>query len=78
MQMRDIYCRQLVVIVVLSFVSLCNLFLTELRIPASSVVQQMAHMIKSSKSLISQAAAALTADRRWCLTGTPIQVSLAA
>jgi SNF2 family DNA or RNA helicase len=32
-------------------------------------------MIKSSKSLISQAAAALTADRRWCLTGTPIQVS---
>lgn len=35
-----------------------------------------AHMIKSSKSLISLAAAALTADRRWCLTGTPIQVSI--
>lgn len=33
-------------------------------------------MIKSSKSLISQAAAALTADRRWCLTGTPIQNNL--
>jgi len=35
-----------------------------------------AHMIKSSKSLISLAAAALTADRRWCLTGTPIQNNL--
>lgn len=32
-------------------------------------------MIKSPKSLISLAAAALTADRRWCLTGTPIQVN---
>lgn len=38
------------------------------------VVLDEAHMIKSSKSLISLAAAALTADRRWCLTGTPIQV----
>lgn len=34
-----------------------------------------AHTIKSSKSQISMAAAALTADRRWCLTGTPIQVN---
>lgn len=40
------------------------------------VVLDEAHMIKSSKSLISQAAAALTADRRWCLTGTPIQNNL--
>ncbi|PUZ75895.1 hypothetical protein GQ55_1G246400 [Panicum hallii var. hallii] len=40
------------------------------------VVLDEAHMIKSSKSLISLAAAALTADRRWCLTGTPIQNNL--
>ncbi|KAM3239995.1 hypothetical protein ACQJBY_053591 [Aegilops geniculata] len=40
------------------------------------IVLDEAHMIKSSKSLISQAAAALTADRRWCLTGTPIQNNL--
>lgn len=35
-----------------------------------------AHTIKSPKSQISLAAAALTADRRWCLTGTPIQVNI--
>ncbi|CAO2045986.1 unnamed protein product [Urochloa humidicola] len=40
------------------------------------IVLDEAHMIKSSKSLISLAAAALTADRRWCLTGTPIQNNL--
>ncbi|KAL6634483.1 hypothetical protein ACP70R_027154 [Stipagrostis hirtigluma subsp. patula] len=40
------------------------------------VVLDEAHMIKSSKGLISLAAAALTADRRWCLTGTPIQNNL--
>ncbi|KAJ1401748.1 Zinc finger, RING-type [Sesbania bispinosa] len=40
------------------------------------VVLDEAHTIKSSKSQISMAAAALTADRRWCLTGTPIQNSL--
>ncbi|KAL6899143.1 hypothetical protein ACP4OV_005801 [Aristida adscensionis] len=40
------------------------------------VVLDEAHTIKSSKSLISLAAAALTADRRWCLTGTPIQNNL--
>ncbi|KAF8693285.1 hypothetical protein HU200_038669 [Digitaria exilis] len=40
------------------------------------VVLDEAHMIKSSKSLISLAASALTADRRWCLTGTPIQNNL--
>ncbi|XP_006647325.3 DNA repair protein RAD5A isoform X2 [Oryza brachyantha] len=40
------------------------------------VVLDEAHMIKSPKSLISLAAAALTADRRWCLTGTPIQNNL--
>lgn len=35
-----------------------------------------AHTIKSPKSQISLATAALTADRRWCLTGTPIQVNI--
>ncbi|TVU29896.1 hypothetical protein EJB05_21487 [Eragrostis curvula] len=40
------------------------------------VVLDEAHTIKSSKSLISLAATALTADRRWCLTGTPIQNNL--
>ncbi|XP_020230971.1 DNA repair protein RAD5A [Cajanus cajan] len=40
------------------------------------VVLDEAHTIKSSKSQISMAAAALIADRRWCLTGTPIQNSL--
>ncbi|CAA6663709.1 unnamed protein product [Spirodela intermedia] len=40
------------------------------------VVLDEAHTIKSSKSQISLAASALTADRRWCLTGTPIQNNL--
>ncbi|TXG73707.1 hypothetical protein EZV62_002286 [Acer yangbiense] len=40
------------------------------------VVLDEAHTIKSSKSRVSQAAAALVADRRWCLTGTPIQNNL--
>ncbi|BAT92035.1 hypothetical protein LR48_Vigan05g172700 [Vigna angularis] len=40
------------------------------------VVLDEAHTIKSSKSQVSVAAAALIADRRWCLTGTPIQNSL--
>lgn len=40
------------------------------------VVLDEAHTIKSSKSQISMAAAALVADRRWCLTGTPIQNNL--
>lgn len=40
------------------------------------VVLDEAHTIKSLKSQISLAAAALVADRRWCLTGTPIQVLL--
>ncbi|KAJ4978224.1 hypothetical protein NE237_009004 [Protea cynaroides] len=40
------------------------------------VVLDEAHTIKSSRSQISIAASALTADRRWCLTGTPIQNSL--
>ncbi|KAE9600570.1 putative DNA helicase chromatin remodeling SNF2 family [Lupinus albus] len=40
------------------------------------VVLDEAHIIKSSKSQVSMAAAALNADRRWCLTGTPIQNSL--
>ncbi|XP_068662044.1 DNA repair protein RAD5A isoform X2 [Aristolochia californica] len=42
----------------------------------SRVVLDEAHTIKSSKSQISMAAAALNADRRWCLTGTPIQNNL--
>ncbi|VFQ82783.1 unnamed protein product [Cuscuta campestris] len=37
------------------------------------VVLDEAHTIKSSKSQISVAASALIAERRWCLTGTPIQ-----
>uniref|UniRef100_A0A7N0UMJ6 DNA/RNA helicase protein n=1 Tax=Kalanchoe fedtschenkoi TaxID=63787 RepID=A0A7N0UMJ6_KALFE len=41
------------------------------------VVLDEAHTIKSCKSQVSSAAAALTADRRWCLTGTPIQNNLA-
>ncbi|KAG8371209.1 hypothetical protein BUALT_Bualt13G0063500 [Buddleja alternifolia] len=40
------------------------------------VVLDEAHTIKSSKSQISMAAAGLAADRRWCLTGTPIQNNL--
>ncbi|XP_076946038.1 DNA repair protein RAD5A-like [Bidens hawaiensis] len=40
------------------------------------VVLDEAHTIKSSKSQISLAAATLVADRRWCLTGTPIQNKL--
>ncbi|KAI3461336.1 hypothetical protein Pfo_017999 [Paulownia fortunei] len=40
------------------------------------VVLDEAHTIKSSKSQISMAAAALAADCRWCLTGTPIQNNL--
>ncbi|ONK56914.1 uncharacterized protein A4U43_C10F14580 [Asparagus officinalis] len=40
------------------------------------IVLDEAHIIKSSKSQISIATAALAADRRWCLTGTPIQNKL--
>lgn len=40
------------------------------------VVLDEAHTIKSTKSQVSLAAAALTADYRWCLTGTPIQNNL--
>ncbi|XP_031491213.1 DNA repair protein RAD5A isoform X2 [Nymphaea colorata] len=40
------------------------------------VVLDEAHTIKSSKSQVSMAAAALAAERRWCLTGTPIQNNL--
>ncbi|XP_028551128.1 DNA repair protein RAD5A isoform X2 [Dendrobium catenatum] len=40
------------------------------------IVLDEAHTIKSSKSQVSIAATALSADRRWCLTGTPIQNNL--
>ncbi|KAM7256149.1 hypothetical protein ACFE04_011890 [Oxalis oulophora] len=40
------------------------------------VVLDEAHTIKSTKSQVSIAADALVADRRWCLTGTPIQNKL--
>ncbi|KAI3886869.1 hypothetical protein MKX03_037179 [Papaver bracteatum] len=40
------------------------------------IVLDEAHTIKSSKSQVSVSAAALTADCRWCLTGTPIQNNL--
>ncbi|XP_010424229.2 PREDICTED: putative SWI/SNF-related matrix-associated actin-dependent regulator of chromatin subfamily A member 3-like 2 [Camelina sativa] len=40
------------------------------------IVLDEAHTIKNSKSQISLASAALVADRRWCLTGTPIQNNL--
>eukprot|EP00249_Psilotum_nudum_P015533 c25378_g1_i1 orf=73-3459(+) len=40
------------------------------------VVLDEAHTIKASKSQSAQAAFHLTADRRWCLTGTPIQNKL--
>ena len=38
------------------------------------VVLDEAHTIKAFRSNSSQAVFQLTADRRWCLTGTPIQV----
>ncbi|KAJ2686152.1 hypothetical protein GGH99_003562 [Coemansia sp. RSA 1285] len=37
------------------------------------VVLDEAHTIKERRTLASLGACALTADRRWCLTGTPIQ-----
>ncbi|KAH7424297.1 hypothetical protein KP509_11G001600 [Ceratopteris richardii] len=40
------------------------------------IVLDEAHMIKASKGQSAQAAFSLTADHRWCLTGTPIQNKL--
>lgn len=39
------------------------------------VVLDEAHSIKSSKTVVAQSAYALNAYSRWCLTGTPLQVS---
>ncbi|KAF8934716.1 hypothetical protein BGZ58_005472 [Dissophora ornata] len=40
------------------------------------VVLDEAHIIKEVNTVQSKAAAALTAERRWCLTGTPVQNKL--
>ncbi|KAG0480700.1 hypothetical protein HPP92_011558 [Vanilla planifolia] len=40
------------------------------------IILDEAHIIKSSKSQISIATTTLLADKRWCLTGTPIQNNL--
>lgn len=40
------------------------------------IVLDEAHTIKAFRINTSKAVFMLTADRRWCLTGTPIQVSL--
>lgn len=40
------------------------------------VVLDEAHCIKNRQSASAAAAFALTSDTRWCLTGTPIQVTL--
>jgi len=40
------------------------------------VVLDEAHNIKAHRSQVSQAAFALSAHSRWCLTGTPLQVCL--
>ncbi|KAG0368749.1 hypothetical protein BGZ54_001231 [Gamsiella multidivaricata] len=40
------------------------------------VVLDEAHIIKEANTVQSKAASALTAERRWCLTGTPVQNKL--
>jgi len=40
------------------------------------IVLDEAHTIKAFRTNTSKAVFMLTADRRWCLTGTPIQVGL--
>lgn len=46
------------------------------RVEWHRVVLDEAHTIKSSKTIAAKAAFALTSYCRWCLTGTPLQVSL--
>lgn len=41
------------------------------------IVLDEAHTIKAFRTSTSKAVFMLTADRRWCLTGTPIQVNSA-
>lgn len=40
------------------------------------IVLDEAHTVKAFRNNTSKAVFMLTADRRWCLTGTPIQVGL--
>ncbi|RVW54344.1 DNA repair protein RAD5A [Vitis vinifera] len=63
-------------VVITTYGVLASEFSPEVKVHWFRVVLDEAHTIKSSKSQISMAAAALIADRRWCLTGTPIQNNL--
>lgn len=44
--------------------------------PWHRVILDEAHCIKNPTTLVSRACCALQAERRWCVTGTPIQNSL--
>ena len=40
------------------------------------VILDEAHIIKNPKTSLSKACCKINADKRWCITGTPIQNSL--